>query len=232
MARVAGEGVPAFTSEELDKLMGGVLPLYAKLYGRPEVQVTAHQKRGLWHAIAREVPTMGVYNQQSTHSRKRWEDLRRWERKTCEAQLGKSSQRGKGAHRALTPLMRCILAVAYPDLDGRLKAAQQTQGASSGEGAVAPASGDAAAHGSTEAESSDAKGTSGMEGEGSTTGEAATTGGSDSDTSSVGSSLAVADPSGLRDLTLSSSSALSVVEVYGKEQEWHDLKLSLLRRVV
>ncbi|KAJ1131508.1 hypothetical protein NDU88_009844 [Pleurodeles waltl] len=59
MARVAGERAPAFTSEELEKLVNGVLSLYAKLYGQPEVQVSAHQKRGLWQAIAREVATLG-----------------------------------------------------------------------------------------------------------------------------------------------------------------------------
>ncbi|KAJ1083541.1 hypothetical protein NDU88_003699 [Pleurodeles waltl] len=124
--------------------------------------VSAHQKRAHWHAIVTEVRTLGVYNRRSNHCRKRWEDLRRWARKITEAQLGKSSQRGRGACRVLTPLMRRILAVEYPDLDGRLKAAQQSQGAStSGEGAEAPASGEAAAHGSPEAETTDAQGTSG-----------------------------------------------------------------------
>ncbi|KAJ1128352.1 hypothetical protein NDU88_006731 [Pleurodeles waltl] len=128
VAHVAGERAPAFTQEELERLVDGVLPLYAKLYGRAEVQVSAHQKRALWYAIAKEVRTLGVYNRWSTHCRKRWEDLRRRARKICEAQLGKSSQHGRGAHQALTPLMRRILAVAYPDLDGLLKAAQQSQG--------------------------------------------------------------------------------------------------------
>ncbi|KAJ1200360.1 hypothetical protein NDU88_004184 [Pleurodeles waltl] len=41
MARVTGEMAPAFTSEELEKLVNRVLPLYAKLYGRPEVQVSS-----------------------------------------------------------------------------------------------------------------------------------------------------------------------------------------------
>ncbi|KAJ1192191.1 hypothetical protein NDU88_001503 [Pleurodeles waltl] len=36
--RVAGERDPAFTQEELEKLVDGVLPRYAKLCGRPEVQ--------------------------------------------------------------------------------------------------------------------------------------------------------------------------------------------------
>ncbi|KAJ1156605.1 hypothetical protein NDU88_009323 [Pleurodeles waltl] len=108
----AGERPPAFTQEELEKLVEGVLPLYGRLYGQPEV--SAHQKRAHWHAIAKEVRTLGVYNWRSTHCRKRWEVLRRWVRKISEAQLGKSSQRGRGARRALTPLMRRILVVAYP----------------------------------------------------------------------------------------------------------------------
>ncbi|KAJ1211087.1 hypothetical protein NDU88_006449 [Pleurodeles waltl] len=45
-----------------------------------------------------------------------------------EAQLGMASQRGRGARRTMTPLMFRILAVAYPELDGRLRASQQTQG--------------------------------------------------------------------------------------------------------
>ncbi|KAJ1137907.1 hypothetical protein NDU88_004303 [Pleurodeles waltl] len=192
MARVTGEWAPAFTAEELEKLVDGVLPLYAKLYGQLEEQV-----RRLWQAIAKEVQTLEVYNRQSTHCRKRWEDLRHWSRKTAEAQLGKASQQGRGAYRTLTPPMARILAVAYPDLDGRIKAAQQPQGASSGEGAVAPVSYDARAHhGSQEAESTDVKGTSGLEAERSTMGEATTTGGSDSDTSSDDSSLVVVDPTG------------------------------------
>ncbi|KAJ1138120.1 hypothetical protein NDU88_004511 [Pleurodeles waltl] len=79
-------------AEELEKLEDGVLLLYAKLYGRPEEEVSAHQKRGLWQAIAKEVRTLVVYNRQCTHCRKRWEDLRRWARKTGEAQLEKPSQ--------------------------------------------------------------------------------------------------------------------------------------------
>ncbi|KAJ1124577.1 hypothetical protein NDU88_003027 [Pleurodeles waltl] len=70
----------------------------------------------------------GAFDRQSTHCRKWWEDLRRWARKTVEAQLGLSSKRGRSAHRTLTPLMFRILAVAYPELDGRLRASQQPQG--------------------------------------------------------------------------------------------------------
>ncbi|KAJ1130753.1 hypothetical protein NDU88_009101 [Pleurodeles waltl] len=60
--------------------------------------------------------------------RKRWEDIRRWSKKTAEAQLGMASQCGRGARRTMTPLMFGILAVAYLELDGRLRASQQTQG--------------------------------------------------------------------------------------------------------
>ncbi|KAJ1178514.1 hypothetical protein NDU88_003760 [Pleurodeles waltl] len=70
---------------------------------------------------------MGVYHRRSTHCCKRWEDLRRWSKKTAEAQLGMASQRGRGARRTMTPLMFRILAVAYPELDGRLRASQQPQ---------------------------------------------------------------------------------------------------------
>ncbi|KAJ1104709.1 hypothetical protein NDU88_002118, partial [Pleurodeles waltl] len=90
--------------------------------------VSAHQKKGLWRAITKEVRALGVHCRQSNHCRKRWEDLRRWARKTTKAQLGMASQRGRGACWTLTPLMARILAVAYPELDGRLKAAHQPQG--------------------------------------------------------------------------------------------------------
>ncbi|KAJ1212641.1 hypothetical protein NDU88_000296 [Pleurodeles waltl] len=39
-----------------------------------------------------------------------------------------ASQRGRSAHRNLTPLMARILTVAYPELDGCLRASQQPQG--------------------------------------------------------------------------------------------------------
>ncbi|KAJ1132667.1 hypothetical protein NDU88_010972, partial [Pleurodeles waltl] len=89
--------------------------------------VSAYQKKGIWHAIAKEVRTLGDCGRRSTHCHKRWEDLRHWARKTAEAQLGMASQRGRGARRTLTPLMARILAVAYPELDGRLRASQQPQ---------------------------------------------------------------------------------------------------------
>ncbi|KAJ1183594.1 hypothetical protein NDU88_000411 [Pleurodeles waltl] len=111
-----------------------------------------------------------------------------------EAQLGMASQRGRGACRTLTSLMARILAVAYPELDGRLRASKQPQGASSGGGAEAPVKEDAASHSTQEAESTNGEGTSGTEVEGSPTAE---TGGdsSDTDSSSDGSCLVVADTS-------------------------------------
>ncbi|KAJ1200377.1 hypothetical protein NDU88_004201 [Pleurodeles waltl] len=39
MAHATGERAPAFTSEELEKLVDGVLPQYALLYGPPDKQV-------------------------------------------------------------------------------------------------------------------------------------------------------------------------------------------------
>ncbi|KAJ1147268.1 hypothetical protein NDU88_000149 [Pleurodeles waltl] len=134
MAAASGERAPAFTAQELEKLVDGVLPQYTLLYGPPDQQVIAHQKRDIWRAIAKEVRTLGAHQRRGTHCRKRWEDIRRCSKKTAEAQLGMASQRGRGAHRTMTPLMIRILAVAYPELDGRLSASQQTQG----ESAVTP----------------------------------------------------------------------------------------------
>ncbi|KAJ1178255.1 hypothetical protein NDU88_003502 [Pleurodeles waltl] len=71
MAHVTGERAPAFTSEELEKLVEGVLPQYGLLYGPPDQQVSAHQKKGVWCAIAKEVQTLGVYGRRSTHCPKR-----------------------------------------------------------------------------------------------------------------------------------------------------------------
>ncbi|KAJ1181141.1 hypothetical protein NDU88_006351 [Pleurodeles waltl] len=129
MARVTGERAPAFTSAEMEKLVDGVLPQYRLLYGPPDQQVSAHQKKGILRAIAKDVGTLGVYGRCSTHCRKRWGNLSRWAWKMVEAQLGISSQRGRGARRTLTPLMARILAVAYPELNGRLGASQQQQAA-------------------------------------------------------------------------------------------------------
>ncbi|KAJ1105541.1 hypothetical protein NDU88_002946 [Pleurodeles waltl] len=130
MAAASGERAPAFTSEELEKFVDGVLPQYTLLYGPPDQQVSAHQKRDIWHAIAKDVRTLGAHQRRGTHCRKRWEDIRRCSKKTAEAQLGMASQRGRGAHRNMTPLMFRILAVAYPELDGCLRTSQQTQGES------------------------------------------------------------------------------------------------------
>ncbi|KAJ1123182.1 hypothetical protein NDU88_001655 [Pleurodeles waltl] len=93
-----------------------------------KAQVRAHEKIGIWRAIAKEVRGLGVHHRRGTHCRKRWEDIRRGTKKTAESLLGMASQRRRGACRQLSPLMFRILAVAYPDLDGRVRAAQQTQG--------------------------------------------------------------------------------------------------------
>ncbi|KAJ1153162.1 hypothetical protein NDU88_005924 [Pleurodeles waltl] len=128
MAAASGERAPAFTAQELEKLVDGVPPQYTLLYGPPDQQVSAHQKRDIWCAIAKEVRTLGAHQRRGTHCRKRWEDIRRCSKKTAEAQLGIVSQHGSGACRTMTPLMFRILAVAYPELDGRLRTSQQTQG--------------------------------------------------------------------------------------------------------
>ncbi|KAJ1157341.1 hypothetical protein NDU88_010055 [Pleurodeles waltl] len=128
MAAASGERALAFTAQELEKLVDGVLPQYTLLYGPPDQQVSTHQKKDSWRAIAKDVQTLGVHQRQGTHCRKRWEGIRRWSKKTAEAQLGMASQRGRGARCTMTPLMFRILAVAYPELDGRLRASQQTQG--------------------------------------------------------------------------------------------------------
>ncbi|KAJ1115229.1 hypothetical protein NDU88_003455 [Pleurodeles waltl] len=47
--------------------------------------VSAHQKKDVCRAIAKNVQTLGVYYRRSTHCRKRWEDIRRWSKKTAEA---------------------------------------------------------------------------------------------------------------------------------------------------
>ncbi|KAJ1209819.1 hypothetical protein NDU88_005191 [Pleurodeles waltl] len=91
MARVTGERAPAFTLAELERLVDGVLPQYRLLYGPPDQQISAHQKKGIWRAIAKDVRTLGVYGGWSTHCRKGREDLRRWAWKTAEAQLGMAS---------------------------------------------------------------------------------------------------------------------------------------------
>ncbi|KAJ1141518.1 hypothetical protein NDU88_007848 [Pleurodeles waltl] len=92
MARVTVEKAPAFTSEELGRLVDGVLPQYVLLYWPPDQQVYAHQKKGIWRAIAKDVRILGVSGRRITRCRKRWEDLRCWARKMVEAQLGMASQ--------------------------------------------------------------------------------------------------------------------------------------------
>ncbi|KAJ1114435.1 hypothetical protein NDU88_002672 [Pleurodeles waltl] len=128
MAHVSGERAPAFTAEELEKLVDGVLRQYTLLYGPPDKQVSAHQKKGIWRAHRQGGANPGIFDRRSTHCRKQLEDLRRWVKKTVEAQLELASQQGRGARRTMSPLMFCILAVAYLELDGCLKASQQPQG--------------------------------------------------------------------------------------------------------
>ncbi|KAJ1095719.1 hypothetical protein NDU88_000877 [Pleurodeles waltl] len=194
MAAASGERAPALTAQELEKLVDGVLPQYTLLYGPPDQQVSAHQKRDIWRAIAKEVCTLGAHQRRGTHCRKRWEDIRRCSKKTAEAQLGMASQRGRGARRTMTPLMFRILAVTYPELDGRLRASQQIQGASSGGGTVAPEHEGAASHVAMEGHTTDSECTSGTEGEGSFT-LATGSPSSDADSSADGGSLVVAAPS-------------------------------------
>ncbi|KAJ1141241.1 hypothetical protein NDU88_007575, partial [Pleurodeles waltl] len=82
--------------------------------------VNAHQKKDIWKAITKKVRTLGVYRR-SIHCWTRWEDLQHWTKKLVEVQL------------SLPPLIARILLVAYPQLDGQLKAQQHLQGASSRE---------------------------------------------------------------------------------------------------
>ncbi|KAJ1149662.1 hypothetical protein NDU88_002467 [Pleurodeles waltl] len=123
------EGLYLEIREDLTKIytilvtIAGVLADMGKTMWEPVV--SAHQKKGIWRAIAKEVGTLGVFDWRSIHCRERWEDLRRWAKKTAEPQLGLAFQRGRGAHRSMTPVMFRILAVAYPELDGCLKALQQ-----------------------------------------------------------------------------------------------------------
>ncbi|KAJ1218575.1 hypothetical protein NDU88_006153 [Pleurodeles waltl] len=84
--------------------------------------------KDIWRAIAKDVRALGGPHRRSTHCRKRWEDIRRWSKKTGESQLGMASQRRRGARRTMTPLMFRILAVAHLEVDGRLRASQQPQG--------------------------------------------------------------------------------------------------------
>ena len=55
-------------------------------------------------------------------------ELRMWSQKLAEVKLGVSFLSGRRARRTLTPLMERILAVAYSELAGQLKAQQQLPG--------------------------------------------------------------------------------------------------------
>ncbi|KAJ1130690.1 hypothetical protein NDU88_009040 [Pleurodeles waltl] len=58
MAHVSGERAPAFTAEELDKLVDGILPQYTLLYGPPDKQHhMAEEKRGAGSHKAQEGET-------------------------------------------------------------------------------------------------------------------------------------------------------------------------------
>ncbi|KAJ1191307.1 hypothetical protein NDU88_000623 [Pleurodeles waltl] len=118
-------------SKELNSInttLGTIVGVLKDLVNTRRDTVSVHQKKGIWCAIAKDVRTLGIYHRRSTHCRKRWEDLRCWSKKMADAQLGMASQRGRGARRTMTPLMSRILAVACPELDGRLRASQQPQG--------------------------------------------------------------------------------------------------------
>ncbi|KAJ1190472.1 hypothetical protein NDU88_007210 [Pleurodeles waltl] len=65
MAAASGERAPAFTAQELEKLVDGVLSQYTLLYGPPDQQVSAHQKRDIWRAIAKEVRTLGAHQRRA-----------------------------------------------------------------------------------------------------------------------------------------------------------------------
>ncbi|KAJ1096946.1 hypothetical protein NDU88_002076 [Pleurodeles waltl] len=70
MAAASGERAPAVTAQELEKLVDGVLPQYTQLYGPPDQQVSAHQKKDIWRAIAKDVRTLGAHQRRGTHCRK------------------------------------------------------------------------------------------------------------------------------------------------------------------
>ncbi|KAJ1108423.1 hypothetical protein NDU88_005799 [Pleurodeles waltl] len=146
MAAASGERAPAFTAQELEKLVDGVLPQYTLLYGPPDQQVSAHQKKDIWRNIAKDVRTLGVHQRRGTHCRKRWEDIRRWSKNMVEAQLEMGSQCWGVARHTMTLLMFRILVVAYLEWDGCLRASQQPQGASSRGGAAPPEQEGAASH--------------------------------------------------------------------------------------
>ncbi|KAJ1147749.1 hypothetical protein NDU88_000608 [Pleurodeles waltl] len=127
MAEGGSDRAPQFTPEELEVLAEGALAKYPQLYGPGDKQVKAHAKVKIWQAIARSVRTKGVYERSSRHCRKRWEDLRRWTRLTCVNLLGKSTEQKKRVRRTMTPMMRKILEVAYPDLAEQLQAKEKQE---------------------------------------------------------------------------------------------------------
>ncbi|KAJ1144257.1 hypothetical protein NDU88_010558 [Pleurodeles waltl] len=45
-------------------------------------------EEGYWRAIAKDFRTLGVHHRRSTHCQKRWEDIRRWSKKTAEGSAG------------------------------------------------------------------------------------------------------------------------------------------------
>ncbi|KAJ1083732.1 hypothetical protein NDU88_003887 [Pleurodeles waltl] len=94
---VMEKGMVGHLCDRLDCLFNGVLLSVLPL------QISTHQKKGLLRAITKDMRTLRVYGRRSTHCRKRWEDLRRWARKTTEAQLGMASQQGRVARRNLNP---------------------------------------------------------------------------------------------------------------------------------
>lgn len=95
LAEGGSDRAPHFSPEELELLAEGALAKYPQLYGPSNKQVKSHAKVKIWRAIARSVRTKGVYERNSRHCRKRWEDLRRWTRLTCVHLLGRSTEQKK-----------------------------------------------------------------------------------------------------------------------------------------
>ncbi|KAJ1187003.1 hypothetical protein NDU88_003782 [Pleurodeles waltl] len=68
MTRVSGERAPAFTSEELEKLVDGVLPQYTLLYGTPDKQVQ--------YSLLSSLPAFVLMVEEQED--KGWQDLQLW----------------------------------------------------------------------------------------------------------------------------------------------------------
>ncbi|KAJ1188241.1 hypothetical protein NDU88_005004 [Pleurodeles waltl] len=64
-------GLVGHMYDRLDCMCNGVLLSVLPL------QVSAHQKKGLWRAITKDVQTLMAYGRRSTRYWKRWEDLKR-----------------------------------------------------------------------------------------------------------------------------------------------------------